>query len=171
VAFFEPCKMKICKTCKGQNHPSAYRCRYCNTLFPSGQKIVAQRRAKTKALDDQKTVWNAAVVLYIIGGVFSLIGLFSSVFSISRGYGFFFHLPIIFGAVFIGLAIWSKYEEFWSILIGFILYSLIGLFLIIVSSFSFFVIIFFLPFEIYLVLAILKIKRRPKLRPNDILDA
>lgn len=163
--------MKVCKTCKGQNHPSAYRCRYCNTLFPTGQKIVAQRRAKIKAVDDKKTVWNAAVVLYVIGTVFSLIGLFSSVFSISRGYGLLFHLPIIVGAVFIGLAIWSKSEEFWSILIGFILYSLIGLFLILVSSFSFFIIILFLPFEIYLVMAVLKIKRKPKLKPTDVLDA
>ena len=163
--------MKVCKTCKGENHPSAYRCRFCNTLFPSGQRVVAQRRAKTKTLNDKKTVWNAAVVLYVVGGIFSLIGLFSSVFSISRGYGVLFHLPIIIGAVFIGLAIWSKSEEFWSILIGFILYSLIGLFLIIVSRFSFFLIILFLPFEIYLVLAILKIKRKSKLKPNDILDA
>ncbi|MBL57178.1 MAG: hypothetical protein CMP61_08325 [Flavobacteriales bacterium] len=162
--------MKICKKCKGKNHPSAYRCRYCNTLFPDGQKIVAQRREKSKALDDKKTVWNAAAVLYIIGGVFSLIGVFFTVFAISRGYGFFFHLPLTTGAVFIGLAIWSKHEEFWSILIGFILYSLVGLLLVIISGFSFFIIIFFLSFEIYLFLGVLKIKRKPKLTTKDILD-
>ena len=163
--------MKVCKKCKGVNHSSAYRCRFCNTLFPGGQKLVAQRRVNVKNIDDKKEIWNAAVILYVVGGIFTLIGLFSSVFSISRGYGFLYHLPLLIGVAFIALAVWSKTEEYWSILIGFLLYSIVGLFSILATSFSVFVMIFFLAFEIYLVLALFKIKRKQKSNSKDILDA
>tara|TARA_B110000211_G_C13998709_1_gene517404 strand:+ start:577 stop:1083 length:507 start_codon:yes stop_codon:yes gene_type:complete len=163
--------MKVCKTCRGQNHPSSYRCRFCNVLFPEGQKIIEQRKNNRQVIKDQKVIWNAAVVLYFIGGIFSLIGVFASVMAYTRNMELLFHLPLVIGIVFIGLAVWSKSEEYWSILIGFILFSLVWLLFMYGSQFSVIIILLFLPFEIYLLLAILKIKRKTNLNTNDILDA
>lgn len=163
--------MKTCKKCQGQNHSSAYRCRYCNVLFPEGQKLVAERRAQTKQLGNKKAIWDASACLYIIGGLFSLFGLFLSVYAVAREDSLFLHIPLTIGLSFFGLAIWSKKEEYWSILIGFILFSLIYIFLLLVSSFSVIMIVLLLPFEVYLTIALFKLKRKGKLDKRDILDA
>ena len=94
--------MKVCQKCKGQNHPSAFRCRYCNTLFPKGQKIVAERRAKSKELKNKKAIWDASACLYIIGGLFSLFGLFLSVYGFVRDESFLLHVPFLIGLTFFG---------------------------------------------------------------------
>ena len=163
--------MKICSNCKSENSKEAYRCKYCNTLFAKGRKVVANRKGLSKKIEDQKTVWNAAVSLYIIGALISLLGLFLSVFTFTQGGDWFGYLPIVIGLVFLGLGVWSTKEEFWSILIGFILFSIIYLLVNILAGFSFGFSLFFLPFEIYLIMALFQVKRKVRVDKRDLLDA
>ena len=108
--------------------------------------------------------------MYIIGALISLLGLFLSVFTFTQGGDWFGYVPIVIGLVFLGLGVWSAKEEFWSILIGFILFSIIYLLVNISAGFSFGFSLFFLPFEIYLIMALFQIKRKVRVDKSDLLD-
>lgn len=163
--------MKVCKNCQGQNHPKAYRCRYCNFLFKEGKAVVEKRRSQNREYQKNMVVWNAAVSLFVIGGLFLLVGLYFVVGALARGGSFLNYVPLIIGVIFTTLGILSKRFEFWSILTGTIFFSILYILSFLIIGFSFATFLFFLPFEIYLIGALFKAKRKSKIKNIDILDA
>lgn len=140
-------------------------------LFEAGQKVVERRRAISQNNKNKKAIWDAAVSLYVIGGLFLLVGLFYLVGFIARGGSLLSLIPLVIGVSFIALAVWSKKEEYWSILIGTILFFLMYLLVTLAIGFKVLLFLFFLPFGGYMISALFKVKKKGKANHSDVLDA
>ena len=107
------------------------RCKYCSAILRKGttkKDLINNSKKISDNRNGLKKLFDAAVVLYLIGGAISLLALFL-LLAVSKG-GMFLVITItlfVFGGGFIGLAIWSNKKPYPALLTGLIVYSLLAL--------------------------------------------
>ncbi len=85
------------------------------------KRIAAEIMAKSKIGDVEKQVKNARITLFVLAGLFIIIGIYEG--YVADGHDeFFAYIDWGLAALYIGLGFWSKTRPFTAILIGFILY-------------------------------------------------
>lgn len=166
--------MKTCSFCQAPNHTKAFRCKYCDTKFP----ISAQQKEKTLEKIQSKNatskVWDAAVMLFFIGGMVSIVGIWVILTAHHQNYiTTLTWIPLLVGLLFIALGVWSNHRPFYALLCGTISYSILGLYLIFFTIIgTLFGSLIVVAIGIYLYIGLMNAKKKTKLNNReDILDA
>lgn len=166
--------MKACRNCNSLNHPKAFRCKYCELKFPVSiqdkEKIIQKGKEKSSI----KKVWEASGVLFFIGGIISLVGIWLLMLSFSENrFGVFSVAPLTIGLFFIFLGIWSNTRPFYALLTGTISYTLLVLYMTIYTwAGTVLGLLIMVGIGVYLYIGLFNAQRKQTLKMSeDILDA
>lgn len=166
--------MKACSNCSTLNHPKAFRCKYCEVKFPMTIQQKEKVIANIKKKNSTTKVWDAAVMLFVVGGLIGIVGIWKVLKGFDYNYfSYETFIPLVLGLWFIFLGIWSDRKPFWALLLGTISYTLCVLyFSLSVWQGSIAGLLIMIGIGVYMYIGLFNAKRtNAKPKTTDILDA